>query len=642
METHRVCDSEERARDTLTEDSLLSDGKDNESATTKPRSQKSFYIGWVQDWWLVELASLALGNGATIAIVSILLYYQDKPAPHLNSVIGVGISLNTIVAILAAVSRASVLLAVAECISQQKWVWFSGSARPLTELDVFDQGSRGAFGSLVLMWKVKLRNIVSIGALLLVLGLAVDPMSQALLSYETRPQVDTESAAYVDTAYMWDSRSQEDNLLDTADSSVFQAQDPPLYMKAAVLTGLFASNATINHTPPVCASGNCNWSPYHSLAVCTRWQDVSSHVKHVEVYEERKNTTYSLWSLTDRNFLELGLEFSTCQLNMSSAANPEPDAGYAGQPSAMRFDDSIAFKDSNRPLADVFIVYKNASDANETDGDYSGGHISALEIVLEWCVQEFNTSVVNGTVVTTRLNSTNAFEKIESGFIGRPLTNPNANVSWPAGTDRYYVPDLVHYSLANHLRKVFNGFVFRENMYTYRTSDVAEVFWSIIRPGAFPDTRPTEKEIQAGISHLLQNVATSITNVVRNPRYYSGTTGEVEPWFAHTFMQANGTAWRERTFVQVRWGWIAAPVTLVLLSIIFVAVTIVQSSGQAKTYMIWKSSLAPTLLALSEELHRQVGGLRSLSENERALKYAKASLRRNEESEWRLHGSLDR
>jgi len=156
-------DSEERARDgkSSNEESLLSDSdipehKHNESTTTS-LSQGTFYTTWVQDWWLVELMSLALGTGTTVAVVFILLHYQDKPAPQLNSVMGMGITLNTIIAILVTIGRASALLAVAECISQQKWAWFSGSSRPLTELDIFDQGSRGAFGALLLMWKIKMR-----------------------------------------------------------------------------------------------------------------------------------------------------------------------------------------------------------------------------------------------------------------------------------------------------------------------------------------------------------------------------------------------------------------------------------------------------------------------------------------------------
>lgn len=106
----------------------------------------------------------------------------------------------------------------------------------------------------------------------------------------------------------------------------------------------------------------------------------------------------------------------------------------------------------------------------------------------------------------------------------------------------------------------------------------------------------------------------------------------------NTFMMANGTAWRVQTFVRVQWGWIAAPVTLVLLSLIFVAITIAQSGVQANRYEIWKSSSLSTLLALSEELHLRVGGLRSSSENESTLKLARAELERNSDGEWRLQG----
>jgi hypothetical protein len=98
-----------------------------------------------------------MGAVANIAICLALHQYQNKPAPGLNSFMGVGITLNTITAILSTVGRASLLLPVAECISQQKWAWFSGSVRPLTELEAFDQGSRGAFGSLMLLWRINVQ-----------------------------------------------------------------------------------------------------------------------------------------------------------------------------------------------------------------------------------------------------------------------------------------------------------------------------------------------------------------------------------------------------------------------------------------------------------------------------------------------------
>jgi len=139
----------------------------------------------------------------------------------------------------------------------------------------------------------------------------------------------------------------------------------------------------------------------------------------------------------------------------------------------------------------------------------------------------------------------------------------------------------------------------------------------------------------------LRTVANPRLTSVRQPRHTLGSTGSDYVSLENTLTRANGTAWREQAFVQVQWGWIAAPVLLALLSIIFVVATIVQSSRQANQHMVWKSSTFPTLLALSEELHGQIGGVRSLSENERTLKYAKASLTRDEEREWWLHGSLD-
>jgi hypothetical protein len=44
------------------------------------------------------------------------------------------------------------------------------------------------------------------------------------------------------------------------------------------------------------------------------------------------------------------------------------------------------------------------------------------------------------------------------------------------------------------------------------------------------------------------------------------------------------------------------------------------------------------LMALSEDLREQIGELGRLSENERALEHAKASLTRNKERKWRVMG----
>ncbi|PQE11518.1 hypothetical protein CJF31_00011049 [Rutstroemia sp. NJR-2017a BVV2] len=60
---------------------------------------------------------------------------------------------------------------------------------------------------------------------------------------------------------------------------------------------------------------------------------------------------------------------------------------------------------------------------------------------------------------------------------------------------------------------------------------------------------------------------------------------------------------------------------------------------QAKKYKIWKSSTISTLLALSDEAHMQIGGLRSTSENEKAVEKVRAALRHDADGEWRLRST---
>ncbi len=130
------------------------------SPNTKQRPWTRFYRNWVTDWWLLELICLVLGTASMVSTVVLLVSYQNKRVPGLNSFLGVNITLNTIIAILGTIGRASLLYSVTECISQQRWAWFSGPAKPLTDLESFDQGSRGAWGSFLLIWKLRVRYFV--------------------------------------------------------------------------------------------------------------------------------------------------------------------------------------------------------------------------------------------------------------------------------------------------------------------------------------------------------------------------------------------------------------------------------------------------------------------------------------------------
>ena len=83
--------------------------------------------------------------------------------------------------------------------------------------------------------------------------------------------------------------------------------------------------------------------------------------------------------------------------NLGSVAQIDPTQDQSGEEQySLNFTDSIAFEESARPIADVLIIYSTSTEFSED----SLPAFSALEFVLEWCVQKFTTTV------TKRVSST--------------------------------------------------------------------------------------------------------------------------------------------------------------------------------------------------------------------------------------------
>ena len=134
---------------------------DSQNAKSQPGGQwpryKNIYKTYVQDWWLTEILSLIIGFISIIGLCVLLRTYDGKPTSQSNGFFGVNISLNTLVSIVSALGRAALLVSVAECVSQLKWLWYLNHDRPLADLDVFDEASRGAWGGFKLLWRINVR-----------------------------------------------------------------------------------------------------------------------------------------------------------------------------------------------------------------------------------------------------------------------------------------------------------------------------------------------------------------------------------------------------------------------------------------------------------------------------------------------------
>ena len=217
-------------------------------------------------------------------------------------------------------------------------------------------------------------------------------------------------------------------------------------MKAAIQSGLYTDNSAILDLQPACSSGNCTWPSYRSLAICARSADVTSHLKQKTVlYNETTSAgvkdVITQWYLSELNYIiDDGLMLLSLK---SSSARLKPIFGEIQSPSLLNISNSIAFQNSFTPVADIFVIYSNAS--------YSSPTFQAVEFVLEWCVQNFTTSVTNGISSTERYASFRDF--------GKP--SPDDVILFAApndGDNRYYSVDSgSHYSLQGYFQVLFQG-----------------------------------------------------------------------------------------------------------------------------------------------------------------------------------------
>ncbi|KAF2108885.1 hypothetical protein BDV96DRAFT_478095, partial [Lophiotrema nucula] len=98
---------------------------------------KSILPSW---WWelLGAICSLAFLAG----VLTVLYIVDNKPIDKWHF----QIQPNALVSILATISKGALMLTVAECLGQLKWVYFSISPQRMRYLEAFDAASRGPAG----------------------------------------------------------------------------------------------------------------------------------------------------------------------------------------------------------------------------------------------------------------------------------------------------------------------------------------------------------------------------------------------------------------------------------------------------------------------------------------------------------------
>ncbi|KAF5573563.1 hypothetical protein FPANT_12285 [Fusarium pseudoanthophilum] len=141
---------------------------------------------WIWRW---ELLQLLIASGLFAAICIVLYIYTGKELPEWKNL---GITLNTLVSIIATFFRASIAIISSEVLAQLKWEWLSGSFRPMSDIQMFDTATRGVIGSLQLLPAIAFRQPLTLEAILILfLSLGIGSFTQqSIQTYQCLQPVD--------------------------------------------------------------------------------------------------------------------------------------------------------------------------------------------------------------------------------------------------------------------------------------------------------------------------------------------------------------------------------------------------------------------------------------------------------------------
>lgn len=117
-----------------------------DSRTTQPvRPSASLQAGS----WIFELLNLFIAFAAVASIIAVLAHFDDQPLPKWPY----GITMNAPIALLVTIATAALAVPLSNGLSQLKWIHFKTSQAPLTDIELFDEASRGTWGAAKLLAK---------------------------------------------------------------------------------------------------------------------------------------------------------------------------------------------------------------------------------------------------------------------------------------------------------------------------------------------------------------------------------------------------------------------------------------------------------------------------------------------------------
>ncbi|KAL4893169.1 Mus7/MMS22 family-domain-containing protein [Aspergillus ambiguus] len=481
-------------------------------------------------WWGWDILGLTLALAVLIAIIVILRVYDGKQQPSWR-----WISLNTLLSWLSTVGKGCIALPLSTGLSQLKWVWFAQKKRPMSDLRVFDNASRGIYGSAELLWALRMRHFAVFGAIAVLLAIGFEPFVQNLVHYSSDLVVDTSKISRLANATNYS------GLGPLQSGAVNYYIEPTL--KGNIYNSIFSTDPGRPWTIPqhMCPTGNCTWDPVASLAVRALCANVTSSIEE------------SCEALNDGD-----APYNNCTVSLPNGTSAYYASGYHTEAIALQVqpvDHPIVYTNATLPVIQrIEAVVASSEDGWTVAQEVRDNPIYvATECSLEPIVRSIKASVNSSVYHETVLAE---WSNVEVWY-DRPLV-PDWNESlgvYPG--QNFTLSSKSQATITQFMKSLFSGNAYASTLNLefstiglelHATPDVMEAFMY----GNITGCADIERD---RFGCAMRNVADAMSKSFRDQAYVNAETDMLA---GHTQVNA--------TIVHIHWQWLTLPLLVWLLS----------------------------------------------------------------------------
>lgn len=528
--------------------------------------------------------SLAAAYGVLAAILVTLSKFNKKDLPEWPY----SLNLNSLVAIYTTIFRALLMFIVAEVIGQTRWPWFR-QPRPLRHLDTFDNATRGAWGSLQLLFISFRPNLPFLAALTTIIALAIGPFAQQAVKTTLCEHELNGIAAQIPIANKIG--SDEITRGSTGMDLNFQPESHHALLSGVLGPPSSSLASTLNST---CSTGNCTFPvfgkvAYSSLGICSRCVNVTATIRESGCANDVRNCNYTI---SPANSPSTWLRSYYSRLNLTSTGT-----------------DRNRYNLLNTTL---LLTTQTGCDGNKCPKHENAPRLLYTNMIgaqcsLYSCIKQY-TGEIRGGELSETVISTTALQPNGSEI----QVDPYSGITMPCIIDKtLYDSSNISVALAkyNKTTVIFGGVatevplacVFQ--LHIVWMDSLAQSVQETLS-GSCGSFCPANKwwlsrfwqngtATLESIERRFEDIATSLTNRLRSIGLSGESLDPVEGPVQRAFVL--GTTQSTTICIQFEWEWVLLPAGVALVTSALLAAAIFNTHRHGGREPAWKSSSLPLL-----------------------------------------------